>query len=176
MKLDRETRKWLVEHATGAGAGRAAMLLAAATEKAVADVRQIRDEIVRIQGKRDTLLEMLAEKVVSKEDFQRKNDLYLGQIESLEGQVTHLEAERAVNTVPPPEFFSALLDIWDRMEEHEKRAALKKVLRRIEVHQTEWKKPNKLVFVPRWAAMGPGPSDQAALPSGSDVVSLSAAS
>jgi DNA invertase Pin-like site-specific DNA recombinase len=176
MKLDRETRKWLTEHATGEGAGRAAMLHAATAEKAVADVKNIREEISRIQGKRDTLLEMLSEKVVSKDDYQRKNDQYLARMEALEGQIAHLEAERSLNTVPPPEFFSALLDIWDRMEEHEKRAALTKVLRRIEVHQTAWKKPNKLVFVPRWAQDGPGSSDQAALPSASEEIPLASAS
>jgi DNA invertase Pin-like site-specific DNA recombinase len=176
MTLDRETRKWLTEHATGEGAGRAAMLHAATAEKAVADVRSIREEISRIQGKRDTLLEMLDEKVVSRDDYTRKNGQYLARIEALEGKAAHLEAERAVNTVPPPEFFSALLDIWDRMEEHEKRAALTKVLRRIEVHQTEGMARNALVFVPRWAEGGQGPSDQAALPSVSEVEVLSSAS
>ncbi|MET9120027.1 recombinase family protein [Streptomyces sp. NPDC004528] len=154
LKLETAVFSWLLEHASGEGAGKAAMLQAAAAQKATGDAQQVRAEIERIQKKRDALLEMLTERIVSKEDYERKNSEYLQQIESKEAQAAELEKRTVMNIVPPPEYFSGLIGIWPRMEQHERRAALKKVILRIEIHKTEGMARNKVVIVPRWAPEG----------------------
>lgn len=175
LKLTKAVLKWLVEHATGEGAGKAAMLQAAAAERASANAGKIRGEISKLEKKRDTLLEMTMEGLVSREDYERKNAEYVEKIKLLEQRASRMEAESTLSVVPPPEYFSGILGIWPRMAEHERRAALKKVIRRIEVHKTEGAKPNIIVIVPRWAAPDGPEWDQAASgkPSSAELVAAS---
>lgn len=164
--LDKHVTQWLKENATGKDAGRAAMLKAATEKKNNEEIASHKAEIAKLTAKQDKLLDLATEGIVSPEDYERKNQELAGKIELLQQRVAVLERKNKTAVIPPPKEFMDLLQLWPRMTEDEKRAALSKIVDRIEVHKTEGRAPNRIVIVPKWAASSEPEKDQAASSAG----------
>lgn len=151
-KAEKAAFDWVVSEAKHADQGEVAMRRAAKAQKMETSMEGLTKEVEGIRGKLSRALDHLLAEIISREDYLNKKEELEAELEVKEGRLHLLQEDMADSSLIGPETFVQLVDLWPKMEEYEKRAALKRVIDHVKVLPTPGKAPNSLIVVPRWGA------------------------
>ncbi|AXG81170.1 recombinase family protein [Streptomyces paludis] len=141
---------WLLERSRGQDMGVMAMKRAARRARAVSDIPSVERELTgkRTEGAR--LLDLYLKALVSEEDFRNKKEELDAEVSHLESRLEVLRLDSGEGVIPSAEDFATLADLWPRMQPAKQRAALGKVVGRINIVKTPGKQYNKIEIIPVW--------------------------
>lgn len=141
---------WLVERSKGEDMGVMAMKRAARRERAASDIPSVERDLNSRSQEKARLLDLYLKALVSEEDFRNKKDEIEAEVSHLEARLEVLRADAGEGLIPSSGDFAKLADIWPRMLPARRRAALGKVIGRINVVKTPGKQYNRIEIIPVW--------------------------
>lgn len=141
---------WLIERSKGQDMGAMAMKRAARRERAASDIPAVERELAARSQERGRLLDLYLKALVSEEDFRNKREEIDAEVSHLEARLEVLRLDAGEGLIPTRDDFAALADIWPRMLPAKRRAALGKVIGRINIIKTPGKQYNGIQIVPVW--------------------------
>jgi site-specific DNA recombinase len=151
-RVEAEILDWLVQRSKGEDMGVMAMKRAARRSRAVADIPAVEREVSSLQAQKRRLLDLYLKELVSEEDFRNRQEELDAEAGHLESRLMVLRTEAGDGLIPSSEDFAKLANIWPKMAPARQRAALSKVVDRINIVKTEGKAYNRIEIVPVWEA------------------------
>ena len=149
-RVEDEVLKWLIERSSYEDMGVMAMKRAARRARATSDIPSVEREIAARQQERTRLLDLYLKALVSEEELRNKREEIDAEISHLEARLDVLRLDAGEGLIPTAGDFSKLADIWPRMQPAKRRAALGKVVGRINIIKTPGKQYNKIQIIPMW--------------------------
>lgn len=149
-RVEEAVLAWLKARATGKDLGVIAMKKAAKRERATGDIPGVEQAVKGKEREKSRLLDLYLKEMVSEEDYRNKVEEIDAEAEHLRARLSLLRREAGDHAVPSAEDFGELASIWPRMTAERKRAALGKVIGRIDIIKVEGRRSNRIAVVPRW--------------------------
>jgi site-specific DNA recombinase len=141
---------WLDERARGNDLGVIAMKRAAQRDRATSGIPEVEAELAAKGREKDRLLDLYLKELVSEEDFRNKREEVEAELTHLTARLSLLRRQAGEGLVPSAKDFGKLAEILPKMEPTRMRAALGKVIGRIDIIKTPGKKPNLIQIIPTW--------------------------
>ena len=141
---------WIEARAQGRDLGVIAMKRAAQRESAASGIPETEAEVSAKEKEKARLLDLYLKELVSEEDFRNKREEIDAELQHLNTRLSLLRRQAGEGQVPSAEEFRELAEILPKAEPGLMRAALGKVIGRIDIVKTEGKKPNLIEIVPTW--------------------------
>lgn len=149
-RVDEAILAWLLERGRGEDLGAMAMKRAARQARAVSDIPAVERELSGKRSEGARLLDLYLKALISEEDFRNKKEELDAETSSLESRLEVLRLDSGEGLIPSADDFAKLASLWPRMQPARQRAALGKVVGRINVIKTPGKQYNKIEIIPVW--------------------------
>lgn len=149
-RVEEAVLAWLVERSKGEDAGVMAMKRAAKRARAASDIPAVERQISSLEEQKKRLLDGYLKALISEDDFRTRQEEMEAEIAHLASRLELLRLEAGEGIIPSREDFATLTEIWPRMTPARRRAALGKVVGRINVVKTPGKQYNRIEIIPAW--------------------------
>lgn len=141
---------WIEQRAQGQDLGAIAMKRAAQRDRAASGIPEIEADVSAREKEKARLLDLYLKELVSEEDFRNKREEIDAELTHLNGRLSLLRRQAGEGQVPSAKEFKQLAEILPKAEPALMRAALGRVIGRIDIVKTEGKKANLIRVVPAW--------------------------
>jgi len=149
-RVESAVMDWIQERAQGRDLGVMAMKRAAQRDRATSGIPEVEAELSAKQREKKRLLDLYLKDLVSEEDYRNKMDELEAELSHLTERVSLLRRQAGEGLVPSAKEFKQLAEILPKMEPSRARAALGKIIGRIDIVKTEGKKANVIKVVAVW--------------------------
>lgn len=149
-RVEAAVLKWLEDRSQGRDLGVIAMKRAAQRDRATSGIPEVEAELSAKQREKDRLLDLYLKELVSEEDFRNKREEVEAEAAHLTARLSLLRRQAGEGLVPSAKDFARLAEILPDREPARMRAALGKVIGRIDIIKTEGRRPNLIEIIPAW--------------------------
>lgn len=151
-RVEAAVLQWLEDRAQGRDLGVIAMKRAAQRDRAASGIPEVESAVSGKQAEKARLLDLYLKALVSEEDFRNKSEEIEAELAHLQGRLSLLRRQAGEGLMPSAEDFGTLAETLPKLEPSRSRAALGKVIGRVEIHKTKGRMPNRIAVVPAWEA------------------------
>ncbi len=146
--VDKVIFDWLVRHAKGEDAASAvAEQVAAQTKDDPGKSAKVESEIEHLKKQKKNLVRMRASDEIDQVEFIEQRDDIAQEISEAQARLARINKPISA---PKRKVFQGLLKEWAHMDDDAKRAALKKVIGRIEASRGNYHDEGRYKIIPRW--------------------------
>lgn len=149
-RVEASVMAWLDDRAQGNDLGLIAMKRAAQRDRAASGVPEAEAALASKQREKARLLDLYLKDLVSEEDFRNKSEEIDAELGHMAARLSLLRRQAGEGLVPSAKDFGKLAEILKRIEPDRGRAALGKVIGRIDIVKTPGRGPNLVEIVPAW--------------------------